>query len=192
MNLNTQSLFSIPPLLHFVFLVLHHWPAKGNRSNPSNPPPPVLRTCKGHITVRTKVWGVNLKKFLENSREAVSVSTICDEYCSSLRRVSAVEMPKSYRRNADEMLFKTDTVCQEADAKTQMLNAVCQKTHAKNQMLKKCKHDLSSNKRTEKVMKYKKTKEKSKYVTAGPSSLKQMNFKMECSSSLLVLEIQRW
>ena len=73
----------------------------------------------------------------------------------------------------------------------QMLNTVCQNTHAKNQMLKKCKHDLSSNKRTEKVMKYKKTKEKSKYVTAGPSSLKQMNFKMECSSSLLVLEIQR-
>ena len=90
-------------------------------------------------------------------------------------------MPKSYRRNADEMLFKTDTVCQEADAKTQMLNAVCQKTHAKNQMLKKCKHDLSSNQRTEKVMKYKKTKEKGKYVTAGPSSLKEMNLKMECS-----------
>ena len=54
------------------------------------------------------------------------------------------------------MLFKTDTVCQEADAKTQMLNAVCQKTHAKNQMLKTCKHDLSSNQRAEKVMKYKK------------------------------------
>ena len=42
----------------------------------------------------------------------------------------------------------------------------CQKTHAKNQMLKKCKHDLSSNQHTEKVMKYKKkTKEKSEYVT---------------------------
>ena len=38
----------------------------------------------------------------------------------------------------------------------------CQKTHAKNQMLKKCKHDLSSNQHTEKVMKY---KEKSEYVT---------------------------
>ena len=90
------------------------------------------------------------------------------------------------------MLFKTDTVCQEADAKTQMLNAVCQKTHAKNQTLKKCKHDLSSNQHTEKAMKYKKTKEKSEYVAAGPSSLKQMNFKMECFASLLVLEIQRW
>ena len=31
----------------------------------------------------------------------------------------------------------------------------CQKTHAKNQMLKKCKHDLSSNQHTEKVMKFK-------------------------------------
>ena len=42
----------------------------------------------------------------------------------------------------------------------------CQKTHAKNQMLKKCKHDLSSNQHTEKVMKFKKkTKEKSEYVT---------------------------
>jgi len=34
--------------------------------------------------VRTKVWGVNLKNLLENSREAVSVSTICDEYCSKV------------------------------------------------------------------------------------------------------------
>ena len=30
---------------------------------------------RGHITVRAKVWGVNRKNFLENSREAVSVST---------------------------------------------------------------------------------------------------------------------
>ena len=42
----------------------------------------------------------------------------------------------------------------------------CQKTHAQSQMLKKCKHDLSSNQHTEKVMKYKKkTREKSEYVT---------------------------
>ena len=33
-------------------------------------------------------------------------------------------MPKSYRRNADEML---NTVCQKADAKNQMLITVCQK-----------------------------------------------------------------
>ena len=37
-----------------------------------------------------------------------------------------------------------------------MPKSKCQKTHAKNQMLKKCKHDLSSNQHTEKVMKYKK------------------------------------
>ena len=49
-------------------------------------------------------------------------------------------------RNADEVLFKTDNVCQKVDAKKQMLNTVCQNTHAKNQMLKKCKHDLSSKK----------------------------------------------
>ena len=36
---------------------------------------------RGYITVRTKVSGVILKSFQENSREAVSVSTICDEYC---------------------------------------------------------------------------------------------------------------
>ena len=57
--------------------------------------------------------------------------------------MSAIEMPKSYRRNADEMIFKTDNVCQKADAKKQMPNTVCQITHAENQMLKKCKHDLS-------------------------------------------------
>ena len=44
-----------------------------------------------------------------------------------------------------------------------MLEPYAKKTHTKNQMLQKCKHDLSSN--TEKVMKYKKTKEKSEYVT---------------------------
>ena len=37
-----------------------------------------------HITVRTKVCGVNLKNFLENSREAVSVSTIFSLFHSSL------------------------------------------------------------------------------------------------------------
>ena len=42
------------------------------------------------------------------------------------------------------------------DAKKQMLNTVCQKTRAKNQMVKKCKHYLSINQHTEKVMKYKK------------------------------------
>ena len=39
---------------------------------------------RGHVTVRAKVWEVNLKNCLENSREAVSVSTICDEYWSLL------------------------------------------------------------------------------------------------------------
>ena len=50
-------------------------------------------------------------------------------------------MLKSYRKNADEILFKEPTLY----AKKQML---------KNQMLKKCKHDLSSNQHTGKVMKY--------------------------------------
>ena len=94
-------------------------------------------------------------------------------------------MPKSYRRNANEMLFKTDNVCQKVDAKRQMQNTVCQNTHAKNQMLKKCKRNLSSNQHTKKVMKYKKTKEKVNMLQCL-SSLKQMNFKMECFSSLLV------
>ena len=95
-------------------------------------------------------------------------------------------MPKSYRRNADEMLFKTDNVCQKVDAKKQMLNTVCQNSHAKNQMLKKCKQDLSSNQNNEKVIKLiKKTKEKVNMLQC-PSSLKQMSFKMECFSSLLV------
>ena len=95
-------------------------------------------------------------------------------------------MPKSYRRNANEMLFKTDNVCQKVDAKRQMQNTVCQNTHAKNQMLKKCKRNLSSNQHTKKVMKYKKkTKEKVNMLQCL-SSLKQMNFRMECFSSLLV------
>ena len=36
---------------------------------------------RGHITVRTNLWGVNLNNFLENSRQAVSVSRIFDEDC---------------------------------------------------------------------------------------------------------------
>ena len=93
-------------------------------------------------------------------------------------------MPTSYYRNADEMLFKTDNVCQKVDAKKQMLNTVCQNSHAKNQMLKKCKQDLSSNQNNEKVIKLiKKTKEKVNMLQC-PSSLKQMNFEMECFSSL--------
>ena len=40
-------------------------------------------------------------------------------------------MPKSYLRNADEMLFETDDLCQKADAKNQVLNTLCQKSNAK-------------------------------------------------------------
>ena len=39
--------------------------------------------------MRIKVWGVNLKNLLENSRETVSVSTICDEYCNILLDVQS-------------------------------------------------------------------------------------------------------
>ena len=46
----------------------------------------------------------------------------------------------------------------------------CQKPNAKE-----CKHDLSSNQHTEKVMKYKKTKEESEYVTV-PKQFKTNEF----------------
>ena len=62
----------------------------------------------------------------------------------------------------------------------------CQKTNAKNQMLKKCKHDLSSNQHAEKVMKYKKKLRRTVNMLQCPSSLKKMNFKRECFSSLIV------
>ena len=42
----------------------------------------VVSVLQNTRTVRTKVWAVNLKNFLENSREAASVSTIFDEDCS--------------------------------------------------------------------------------------------------------------
>ena len=71
--------------------------------------------------------------------------------------MGVIEMPKSYRRNADEML---DTVCQKAAAKNQMLNTVCKI---------KCQRNVSMvyqvYQHTEKVMNYKKTKEKSESVT---------------------------
>ena len=37
-----------------------------------------------HISGGETVWRINLKIFPENSRETVSVSTICDEYCRML------------------------------------------------------------------------------------------------------------
>ena len=40
-------------------------------------------------------------------------------------------MPKSYRRNAEEMLFKTDTVCQKPNAKYRMPKNTCEKSNAK-------------------------------------------------------------
>ena len=62
---------------------------------------------RGHITVRTKVWGVNLKNFLENSRKAVSVSTICDEYCSLeyLSQIYAYRNPLTFNiTNINDLL----------------------------------------------------------------------------------------
>ena len=49
-----------------------------------------------------------------------------------VKSVSAIEMPKRYHSNADEMLFKTDNVCQKVDTKKQMLNTVCQNTCQKS------------------------------------------------------------
>ena len=77
-------------------------------------------------------------------------------------------------RTKYEMLFKTDTVCQKADAKNQMLKNVNMIYHLTN---------------TEKVMKYKKKKTKEDpfrkvNMLQCPSSLKQMNFKTESFSSL--------
>ena len=126
-------------------------------------------------------------KFLEYSgAHAIAYfHSVGFEFLRSQQVQLAIEMPKSYHRNADVRLFKTDNVYQKVDAKQQMLNTVCQNTHAKNQMLKHCKHDLSSNQHTEKVVKDKKTKEKVNMLQC-PSSLKQMNFKMKCFLSLLV------
>ena len=62
-----------------------------------------------------------------------------------------------------------------------MSKSRCQKPNAKE-----CKHDLSSNQHTEKVMKYEKKLRWKVNMLQCPSSLKQMNFKTECFSSLLV------
>ena len=88
--------------------------------------------------------------------------------------VSAIEMPKSYRRNADEIRNAFQN-------RHCMPKIRCQKPNAKE-----CKHDLSSNQHTEKVMKYKKKLRRKVNMLQCPSSLKQMNFKTELFSSLLV------
>ena len=88
--------------------------------------------------------------------------------------VSTIEMPKSYRRNADEIRNAFQN-------RHCMPKSRCQKPNAKE-----CKHDLSSNQHTEKVMKYEKKLRWKVNMLQCPSSLKQMNFKTECFSSLLV------
>ena len=73
-----------------------------------------------------------------------------------------------------------------ADAKNQMLNAVCRKEKpAKNQMLKKCKTWSIKYINTQKVMKYKKTKEKSESVTV-PKQFKTPEFQNGMSVSTLI------
>ena len=62
-----------------------------------------------------------------------------------------------------------------------MRKSRCEKPNAKE-----CKHDLSSNQHTEKVMKYKKKLRRKVNMLQCPSSLKQMNFKTELFSRLLV------
>ena len=62
-----------------------------------------------------------------------------------------------------------------------MRKSRCEKPDAKE-----CKHDLSSNQHTEKVMKYKKKLRRKVNMLQCPSSLKQMNFKTELFSRLLV------
>ena len=70
-------------------------------------------------------------------------------------------MLKSYRRNADDTFFKEPTLY----AKKQM---------PKKQMLKKCKHDLSSNQYTEKVIKYKIKPKRKVNMLQCPSSLTEI------------------
>ena len=43
-----------------------------------------IREGDGHFWVRTNVWRANVRNLRENSRETVSVSTICDEYCRNI------------------------------------------------------------------------------------------------------------
>ena len=42
----------------------------------------ILRRERAHYSEKKSVRSKNLKNFPENSRETVSVSTICDQYCS--------------------------------------------------------------------------------------------------------------
>ena len=48
---------------------------------------------RGHITVRTKVWGVKISRLFRNFKRKVSVSTICDEYCIRVDSVVPTSCP---------------------------------------------------------------------------------------------------
>ena len=53
-----------------------------------------------HISGGKPVWSINLRIVPENSRETVSVSTICDEYCSCKVPIECVNGNLFYRFEA--------------------------------------------------------------------------------------------
>ena len=66
----------------------------------------------------TKLCGVNLKNFLENSREAVSISTICDEYCR-FRMFLHLYSSKIDKENQDLLEIKSLSVVERETLLTQ-------------------------------------------------------------------------
>ena len=51
---------------------------------------------RAHYSENKSVRSKNLKNFPENSRETVSVSTICDEYCGRDDRLAAPGSPRMF------------------------------------------------------------------------------------------------
>ena len=103
-------------------------------------------------------------------------------------RLSRVWIPKARTRTAlgkdkCECYRDADEIRNAFQNQHCMPKSRCQKPNAKER-----KHDLSFNQHTQKVMKYKKKTKEDPFRKVNmlqcPSSLKQMNFKTECFSSL--------
>ena len=71
----------------------------------------ILGRERAHYSENKSVRGKNLKNFPENSRETVSVSTICDQYCSRDDSIVPTSCPWASEDVLSELIRTAVVIC---------------------------------------------------------------------------------
>ena len=71
----------------------------------------ILGRERAHYSENKSVRSKNLKNFPENSRETVSVSTICDQYCSRDDSIVPTSCPWAFEDVLSELLRTAVVIC---------------------------------------------------------------------------------